>query len=48
MKKIYLLGFIFLLLSVYSFADSFTDAIQDLAMQTACVGQYSATQAGGW
>ncbi|MGP1563763.1 hypothetical protein [Filifactor alocis] len=47
MKKIYLLGFIFLLLSVYSFADSFTDAIQDLAMQTACVGQYSATQAGG-
>lgn len=29
------------------FADSFTDAIQDLAMQTACIGQYSATQAGG-
>ena len=48
MKKIYLLGFIFLLLSVYSFADSFTDAIQDLAMQTACVGQYSAAEAGGW
>lgn len=48
MKKIYLLGFIFLLLSVYSFADSFTDAIQDLAMQTACIGQYSAAEAGGW
>ena len=47
MKKIYLLGFIFLLLSVYSFADSFTDAIQDLAMQTACLGQYSAAEAGG-
>ena len=29
------------------FADSFTDAIQDLAIQTACIGQYSATQAGG-
>ena len=29
------------------FADAFTDAIQDLAIQTACVGMYSATQAGG-
>ena len=29
------------------FADAFTDAIQDLAIQTACIGQYSATQAGG-
>ena len=29
------------------FADTFTDAIQDLAMRTACIGQYSATQAGG-
>lgn len=28
-------------------ADSFTDLIQDLAVQTACIGQYSATQAGG-
>lgn len=29
------------------FADSFTDAIQDLAIQTACLGQYSMTEAGG-
>ena len=29
------------------FADSFTDAIQDLAMQTACIGQYSMTETGG-
>lgn len=34
-------------LSFPSFADSFTNAIQDLAVWTACVGQYSATQAGG-
>ena len=35
------------IIAVNSFADSFTDAIQDLAIQTACIGQYSATQAGG-
>lgn len=29
------------------FADAFTDAIQDLAVQTACIGQYSMTEAGG-
>ena len=28
-------------------ADSFTDAIQDLVVQIACTGQYSAAQAGG-
>ena len=28
-------------------ADDFTDILQDLAVQTACIGQYSATQAGG-
>lgn len=47
MKK--LLSF-FVILSAFvcnSFCDSFTDAIQDLAIQTACIGQYSATQAGG-
>lgn len=27
-------------------ADDFTDILQDLAVQTACIGQYSATQAG--
>lgn len=40
---IVMIGFSFCL----SFADSFTDAIQDLAVQTACIGTYSATQAGG-
>ncbi|MDE6719086.1 MAG: hypothetical protein K2J68_04430 [Treponemataceae bacterium] len=29
------------------FADSFTDIIQDLAVQTACLGMYSMTEAGG-
>ena len=38
---------IFLLSATLSYAESFTDAIQDLAMRTACIGQYSATQAGG-
>lgn len=36
-----------MIISTNFFADSFTDAIQDLAIQTACIGQYSATQAGG-
>ncbi len=47
MKK-YLCVTITIILSVSSiFADDFTDIIQDLAVQTACIGQYSATQAGG-
>lgn len=29
------------------FADAFTYAIQDLAIQTACIGKYSMTEAGG-
>lgn len=36
-----------LLAIALSHADEFTDILQDLAMQTACIGQYSATQAGG-
>ena len=28
-------------------ADSFTDMLQNLAVQTACLGQYSSTEAGG-
>ena len=40
--------FIFLVFSLFrGFADSFTDILQDLAIQTACIGQYSMTQAGG-
>ena len=38
---------LFIFLSSCVFADAFTDILQDLAMQTACIGQYSATQAGG-
>ena len=34
-------------LNAFLYPDSFTNIIQDLAMQTACIGQYSATQAGG-
>ena len=39
--------FLILFLSVRIFADSFIDAIQDLAVRTACIGQYSMTEAGG-
>lgn len=47
MKRKLLLLLTFMIISTNFFADSFTDAIQDLAIQTACIGQYSATQAGG-
>ena len=47
MRKFLLIILSCLTISYNIFADSFTDAIQDLAIQTACVGQYSATQAGG-
>lgn len=46
-KRKFVLLAVILLLSKLVFADSFVDAIQDLAIQTACKGQYSATQAGG-
>ncbi len=43
-----LLPFLFALsASIFSYADDFTDLLQDLAVQTVCIGQYSATQAGG-
>ena len=47
MKKQITVLFLFLAIVCTTFADSFTDAIQDLAVRTACVGQYSATEAGG-
>ncbi len=40
MKKTFVLLFMLLFLFSLSFADSFTDAIQELAMRTACAGQY--------
>ena len=39
--------FFLFFLNSFLYPDSFTNIIQDLAMQTACIGQYSATQAGG-
>lgn len=46
-KKMLISSIILLFLLVATYADSFTDILQDLAIQTACIGQYSATQAGG-
>ena len=46
-KKLLISSIILLFSLVSSYADSFTDILQDLAVQTACIGQYSATQAGG-
>ena len=47
MKKIVALFFAFCAVALPLCADAFTDIIQDLAAQTACLGVYSATQAGG-
>lgn len=46
MKRV-ILSIIFTLSLTGLFADAFTDAIQDLAIQTACIGMYSMTEAGG-
>ena len=43
-----LLFILVILCASSSFADSFTDILQDLAMQTACLGQYSNTEAGDY
>ena len=46
--KFYQRIFLFTFFSIAAVhADDFTDILQDLAVQTACIGQYSATQAGG-
>jgi len=48
-KKLFVLGVLLLLLYcfVYNvYADEFADILQDLAIQTACLGMYSSTQAG--
>lgn len=47
MKKNICRLFVFAAIFSVSFADSFTEAIQDLAMQTACIGSYSMTEVGG-
>lgn len=47
MKKFLLLFPFALVFPFFMCADDFTDILQDLAIQTACLGQYSATQAGG-
>lgn len=46
MKKLLFVSLI-LAGALSAFADSFTDIIQDLAVQTACICMYSATEAGG-
>lgn len=46
-KKLLISSIILLFSLVATYADSFTEILQDLAIQTACIGQYSATQAGG-
>ena len=46
MKKQITVLFLFLAIVSTTFADSFTDAIQDLAFRTACIGKYSMRQAG--
>ena len=46
--KFYQRIFLFTFFSIAAVhADDFTSILQDLAVQTACIGQYSATQAGG-
>ena len=47
MKKIITVLILSLLFASNTFADIFTDAIQDLAVVSACKGIYSATEAGG-
>lgn len=48
MKKTFFFTTVLSVHAVFSvFADSFSDILQDLAIQTACIGQYSATQTGG-
>lgn len=47
MKRNCILPVLLIVFSVVLYADEFTDILQDLAVQTACIGKYSATQAGG-
>ena len=51
MKRIFLKKSVAILLfmsfSIISYADDFTDALQELCVEAACVGVYSATQSGG-
>lgn len=47
MKRNRILPVLLIAFSVVLYADEFTDILQDLAVQTACTGKYSATQAGG-
>lgn len=47
MKKSITVLIICFLYKTFIFSDSFLNILQDLAKQTACIGSYSATQAGG-
>ncbi|MBR5966624.1 MAG: hypothetical protein IK015_10965 [Treponema sp.] len=46
-KYVFIVCLVLFIPSAQLFPDSFTNAIQDLAVRTACIGQYSATEAGG-
>ena len=49
MKKSLILVLVLLGFATQIFADNFTDAIQDLAIQTACIGKYNSAETdGGW
>lgn len=47
MKKLFAILFT-ISLCISAYADAFTDILQDLAMQTACLGQYSNEEAGNY
>jgi hypothetical protein len=44
-KKVFLLFVVTIMFNNLAFSDPLADLLQDLAIQTACLGQYSATQA---
>jgi hypothetical protein len=46
MKKTLRVGMLFLTLTSAALADDFTSRLQDLAMQTACLGRYSSAETG--
>jgi hypothetical protein len=46
LKKKILAGFLFFLCIFTTNADDLADILQDLAIQIACIGMYSATEAG--
>ncbi|MDR1893087.1 MAG: hypothetical protein LBQ61_00130 [Spirochaetales bacterium] len=48
MKRFVSVLFVLVLMARSGFADGFTDELQRLAMQTACIGQYNGAQTGNY